>query len=65
MKNQYEQHYNAAALKALGVPVLKNVKKKRLDKITEWVESSGATSFDFQDTTAAAVAEAVRKGLAG
>lgn len=65
MKNQYEQHYNAAALKALGVPVLKNVKKKRLDKITEWVESSRATSFDFPDTTAAAVAEAVRKGLAG
>jgi hypothetical protein len=44
---------------------LKNVKKKRLDKITEWVESSRATSFDFPDTTAAAVAEAVRKGLAG
>jgi hypothetical protein len=29
------------------------------------VESSRATSFDFPDTTAAAVAEAVRKGLAG
>lgn len=29
MKNQYEQHCNAAALKALGVPVMKNLKERK------------------------------------
>jgi uncharacterized protein (TIGR00661 family) len=62
MKNQYEQHYNAAALKAIGVPVLKNVKKKRLEKIAEWIESSKPVSVNFPDITDYAVAEAVRKG---
>ena len=28
MKNQFEQHCNAAALKQLGVPILKSLKKK-------------------------------------
>lgn len=27
MKNQYEQHYNAAALMAMGIPVIKSLKK--------------------------------------
>src|SRR3990170_7752184 len=30
MKGQYEQHYNAAALKQMGVPILKKVKTKNL-----------------------------------
>ena len=38
MKNQYEQHCNAAALKTLGIPVLKNFKKKRLPEIEAWVQ---------------------------
>jgi uncharacterized protein (TIGR00661 family) len=32
MKNQYEQHCNAAALKTLGVPVIKNLKEKKIDR---------------------------------
>jgi uncharacterized protein (TIGR00661 family) len=62
MKSQYEQHYNAAALKQLGVPVLKNVKKKRLDKIQEWIESTNPLYVNYPDTTALAVSEAVRIG---
>jgi uncharacterized protein (TIGR00661 family) len=38
MKNQYEQQCNAAALKKLGVPVIKKIKKKSALKIKEWIE---------------------------
>jgi uncharacterized protein (TIGR00661 family) len=62
MKSQYEQHYNAAALKIMGVPVLKNVKKKRLDKIEEWIESSTSITVDYANTTELAVSEAIRIG---
>lgn len=62
MKSQLEQHYNAAALKNLGVPVVKKVKKKNLDKIIEWIESDKRISVDYRDTTAEAVARAVALG---
>ncbi len=62
MKSQYEQHYNAAALKIMGVPVLKNVKNKRLDKIQQWIESSNSITVEYADTTELAVSEAIRIG---
>lgn len=62
MKNQYEQHFNAAALKQMGVPVLKNVKKKRLDQIAAWIENTQYIQVDFPDTTQLAVDEAIQKG---
>jgi uncharacterized protein (TIGR00661 family) len=64
MKSQYEQHCNAAALKRLGVPVIKKMKKKNLDLITEWIESSTIVNVDYPDITADAVAEAIRLGKA-
>jgi len=39
MKNQHEQHFNAASLKQMGVPVIKKVSKKNLTKIEEWIEA--------------------------
>jgi uncharacterized protein (TIGR00661 family) len=62
MKSQHEQHYNAAALKQMGVPVLKKVKKKSVDKIVRWIESDNHVSVNYPDTTEEAVAEAVRLG---
>lgn len=62
MKNQYEQHFNAAALKQMGVPVLKNVKKKRLDQIADWIENTQYIQVDFPDTTQLAVDEAIQIG---
>jgi uncharacterized protein (TIGR00661 family) len=62
MKKQYEQHYNAAALRNLGVPVLKNIKNKRLYKIREWVESNHKVEMEYPDTTGKAIEEAVRLG---
>ena len=59
MKSQLEQHYNAASLKRLGVPVVKKLRKKYLDKIVEWVETDSRVTVDYQDITAAAVAKAI------
>ena len=51
MKNQYEQHCNAAALETLGIPVLKNLKKKRLPKIEEWVSQGKSLEINYPDIT--------------
>lgn len=62
MKKQYEQHYNAAALKQLKVPVLKNVKKKRLDKIKEWIDTDKPVEINYENTTSEAVLKALKLG---
>ncbi len=62
MKKQYEQHYNAAALKQLGVPVLKNVKKKRLDKIREWIDTDKRVEIHYGNITQEAVERALKLG---
>ena len=54
MKNQYEQQCNAAAAATLGVPVLKNIKKKRIPDIYEWVHNAKPLpAVHFPDQTAA------------
>lgn len=55
MKSQYEQHCNAAALKKLGVPVLKKIKKKSVKKIAQWLEEAKPLNISFPDVTADAV----------
>ena len=62
MKKQHEQYYNAAALKKIGVPVLKNVKKKRIKKIEEWIESGKPVSINYPDTTQEAIEQALKLG---
>jgi uncharacterized protein (TIGR00661 family) len=62
MKKQYEQHYNAAALRDLGVPVIKNIKRKRLPKIQDWIESKQKIEIDYPDTTREAIEHALRLG---
>jgi uncharacterized protein (TIGR00661 family) len=59
MKSQLEQHYNAASLEKLGVPILKKVKKKNIEKIVEWIETSDRITVDYPNTTAEAVARAI------
>ena len=51
MRNQYEQHCNAAALKTLGISVLKNFKKKRLPQIEAWVERGRPLEINYPDIT--------------
>lgn len=61
MKSQYEQHCNAAALKKLGVPVLKKVKKKSIKKIEQWLEDAKPLNISFEDVAGKAVAKAIGK----
>ena len=49
MKTQYEQQCNAAALKQLGVPVLKNLKENKLPKIESWIKSEEIVNVDYPD----------------
>jgi len=51
MKHQYEQYFNAAALKELGVPVIKSLKLKHLKKIQNWVATEYKVSLDFPNET--------------
>ncbi|GAA4796437.1 glycosyltransferase family protein [Olivibacter ginsenosidimutans] len=51
MKNQYEQHLNAAALKQMGVPVIKNLKSKNNNIIEEWIASDTLVKVDYPDIT--------------
>jgi uncharacterized protein (TIGR00661 family) len=59
MKKQYEQHYNAAALKEIGVPILKKVKKKYLDTVEEWLDSNERVKIDYPDIASEAVKKAM------
>jgi len=59
MKRQYEQYYNAAALKGMGVPVLKKVKKKYLNKIEAWLENPQRVQVHYSDITDQAVERAL------
>ena len=51
MKAQYEQQCNAAALKKTGVPILKSLKSKHVDKIKKWIASSQKIPVNYPDET--------------
>ena len=51
MKGQFEQQCNAEALKEMGVPVIKSLKKKHLPKIKEWLKSGKIIPVDYPDNT--------------
>ncbi len=51
MKNQYEQQLNAAALKSMGVPVVKSLKTKHAGVINNWLESGTVIPVDYPDIT--------------
>ena len=51
MKNQYEQHLNAAALKQMGIPVIKNLKPKNDAVIQEWLSTDHVVQVNYPDCT--------------
>lgn len=51
MKGQYEQLCNAAALKDMGVPVLKSFKANHVSKILDWIENGEVLGVDYPDRT--------------
>ncbi len=63
MKGQYEQQCNAAALKALGVPVIKNLKTKQIKKIQTWLGRDAITPVYFPDDTDAIIDQVFEENL--
>lgn len=55
MKNQHEQHFNAASLKQLGVPTIKKVSKKNLAKIGDWIEAENRVDVTYKETARPAI----------
>lgn len=51
MKNQYEQHLNGAALKYMGVPLIKSLKPKHNDVIYDWLENGKPIPVNYPDKT--------------
>jgi uncharacterized protein (TIGR00661 family) len=51
MKSQYEQHLNAAALKSMGVPVVKSLKSKHYETILNWIENGKVVDVHYPDNT--------------
>jgi uncharacterized protein (TIGR00661 family) len=51
MQKQYEQHYNAAALKSMGVPTLRKLKASTNAKIKDWVLSDYRIEITYPDIT--------------
>ncbi|SEO03215.1 conserved hypothetical protein [bacterium A37T11] len=51
MKNQFEQHLNAAALIEMGVPSIKKLKPKNEEIIAEWIGKEQIIPVDFPNQT--------------
>lgn len=51
MKRQYEQQCNMAALRDMGVPGMKSLKRKHLQPLQEWVESDFRVAVSYPDCT--------------
>lgn len=51
MKAQYEQYYNAAGLREMGVPVIKKLDKKSIPHISKWIAEDKVIPIDFPDQT--------------
>jgi uncharacterized protein (TIGR00661 family) len=51
MKGQFEQLCNAAALKEMGVPVLKSLKMKHIDKLKTWIAVGSTIEVNYPDNT--------------
>ncbi len=61
MKNQYEQHLNAAALQSMGVPVINSLKEKHNDTIANWLSAGTVIPVNFPDITREVVSRIVAK----
>ena len=61
MKGQYEQQCNAAALKEMGVPVLKKLKISKVEKINNWVTNGRIIPVDYPNITEQIIDEVFKK----
>lgn len=61
MKNQYEQHLNAAALEDIGIPIIKSLKKKYEYDIEVWLNSTNKVKVDYPNNTMQIVESIISK----
>ncbi len=61
MKNQYEQQLNAAALKQMGVPVIKNLNDRFDMVIRTWINSTRTVEVNYPDMTNAIIDQIIEK----
>ncbi|MES2875562.1 MAG: glycosyltransferase family protein [Bacteroidota bacterium] len=61
MKNQYEQHLNAAALRAIKVPVIPALKPKYKPLISHWLNNGQSIPVDYPDRTQEIIDMIVKK----
>ncbi|SIQ17749.1 glycosyltransferase family protein [Maribacter ulvicola] len=63
MKGQYEQQCNAAALSDMGVPIIKSLKKKYLDKVKHWLDTDTIVPVNYPDVTDDIVSKLLEESL--
>jgi uncharacterized protein (TIGR00661 family) len=63
MKGQYEQQCNAAAIATLGVPVLKSLKEKHIDKIKTWTKNPQSIPVLYPDITEKIIDMVIRENI--
>ncbi|MBP0905360.1 glycosyltransferase family protein [Mariniflexile gromovii] len=63
MKGQYEQQCNAAALKDMGVPVIKALKKKYIKDIVYWTETHTIIDVNYPDITEQIIDKLLQENL--
>lgn len=51
MKNQYEQQLNGAALKRMGIPVIKSLSPKYTGVITDWLDNGTVIPVNYPERT--------------
>ncbi len=61
MKGQYEQQCNATALKTMGVPVIKSLKKKHLGKIKAWIKDKQTILVNYPNSTERVINMIIKK----
>jgi uncharacterized protein (TIGR00661 family) len=64
MKNQFEQQLNAAALREMGVPVIKNLKSKYDMIIASWLENDRTVEVNYPDITAEIISRIIDRHMA-
>lgn len=65
MKSQYEQQCNAAALKDMGVPIIKSLKMKHLNKIKSWIETDSIKEVYYPDITESIIDQLLQETVIG
>jgi uncharacterized protein (TIGR00661 family) len=61
MKNQYEQQLNAAALKVMGVPVIKNLSNRYDMVINNWIHYGRTVDVNYPDITREIIDQIIEK----